>query len=753
MNEYLKNGRMWRLCLKELRESLRDRRTIVTLVLMPILVYPLLSMALQRLLIGGVSKGAQETAYIIGADSEETARRVRVLLEDVQKVNELGVVSPIQIQRNQGRKVESEKKDEQSDAPGTPVVPGASDEPIKATRDNIGFRIAVVTGMPLDQSLKEAQVDLTVSSLEMDSIETGRGKASTYQMKLEFRDGDLRSEAALSDMRRAMQVLNDYQFEIVRKRLDARLPALIQMRATGTGERVDVGGSIAGVIPLVLILMTITGAVYPAIDLTAGERERGTMEALIASPAPRFALLLSKYVAVVCVAILTAMANLFATWLTLSFGGLGQSLLGKQGFSIWTLLQILPLLAIFACFFSAILLALCSFARSFKEAQAYLIPVMLISLGPGLVTLMPNVEFTTWLGVVPLLNILLLSRDIMTGQSALVPAFAAVFSTIVYACATLVVASRLFGAEAATAGSQESWADLLGRPKKTRSAPELGELAIFLAGLFPVFFVMSNVGNMFGLRGSTAMGFNAVLLFVLFLFLPMGFCWYRRLDLLRTFQLYSKPNPREAGSRRILRLGSYLLAVLLLSGGLWMVAFESYLLLEDWSLASALSEEDRTKLKETFLTIPFWVVLLTGAIAPAVAEEFFFRGFVLSAFRSKLSAIRSVSYTALLFGLFHVIAGSVLSLEKFLPTIILGLALGAVAVQTGSLWPGVLLHALHNGLVFSMSRFTEAGLAEWFGADTKHLPWPWLLGGVISIALGFTLLFMFHRPKPYEDID
>ena len=751
MNEYLSNGRLWRLCQKELRESLRDRRTIVTLVLMPILVYPLLSMALQRLLIGGLSKGEAESAYVIGAEDDATALNLRSLLQDVQRATDSGTVSPIQITRIDSKRT---SKGEPAEKPKPPENSPESDRPsVDPKSIHVKFDIVVVERIPLSEALQTGEIDLSLTKLEMTDVELDTGSAPSYQMGLGFRDGDLRSESALSELRRAMQLINDYQFEVVRKRIDKRLPALIQFNATGIGVKVDPAASIAGVIPLVLILMTITGAVYPAIDLTAGERERGTMEALIATPAPRFALLLSKYVAVVCVAILTALANLFATWITLSFGGLGQAILGKQGFSIGMLLQILPLLAIFAAFFSAILLALCSFARSFKEAQAYLIPVMLISLGPGLVTLMPNVKFTTLLGIVPLVNILLLSRDIMTGQSSLVPAFAAVFSTIVYACATLVVASRLFGAEAATSGSQESWADLLGRPKKQRALPDIGELAIFMAILFPIFFVASNTGAMLNLQGSIAMFFNALLLVALFGLLPLSYAWYRRLVLSKTFLLSPISNPRETAVARTARQGSYLTAVLMLSGGLWMVAFESYLLMENWSLVSKLSDEERVRLKETFMEIPFWVVLLTGAIAPAVAEEFFFRGFVLSAFRSKLNAFRSVLYTAILFGLFHVIAGNILSLEKFFPTIILGVAIGYVAIKTGSLWLGILLHALHNGLVFGMSRFSEGDLAKWFGADTKHLPLPWLVGGGISILLGITILFFASRqPETYEDI-
>ncbi len=742
MNEYLSNGRLWRLCQKELRESLRDRRTLFTLVLMPILVYPLLSMALQRLVIGANTKSKPDPEFVLGVVNDETANKMREMLQEAQKVIDAGFVSPISVVRIADQKGSVDPKSE------TNAV-----EPKKQQLEELpSFEIVVSDLDTLAKGLRDGHVDLVISKLKIELVTLDRGAVPSHEIQSEFRQNDFRSEAALAAIRRATQLLNDYQADLIRKRVDRKLPVAMTFKATGIAEKVDLSSSIAGVIPLVLILMTITGAVYPAIDLTAGERERGTMEALIATPAPRFALLLSKYVAVVTVAVLTALANLFATWMTLSFGGLGQALFGKSGFSIWMLVQILPLLVIFASFFSAILLALCSFARSFKEAQAYLIPVMLLSLGPGLVTLMPNVQFTTLLGIVPLLNILMLSRDIMTGQSSLVPAFAAVFSTIIYACATLVVASRLFGAEAATSGSQESWSELFGRPKKRQMLPDVGELAIYLAILFPVFFVASNLGGIFELKGSWALFFNAAFLFLLFLILPLAYVWYRRVDIPNTFRLSEGIGIGEPIFKRLARWVGYVAAVVLLSAGLWMVAFEAYLLFESWSLAAQLSEEDKERLKADFLAVPFWVVLMTGALAPAIAEEFFFRGFVLSAFRSKLSGFRSVLLSSLLFGLFHVVAGSVLSIEKFLPTIILGLAIGYVAIRTGSLLPGILLHALHNGLVFSMSRFTEQDLAKWFGDDTKHIPIAWLCGGGLAMASGVAVLFISsQRKRIHED--
>ena len=100
MQEYLGGGRLFRLCLKELRESLRDRRTLFTLVLMPILVYPLLSMAMQRLVIGAGSRSAGgPVEYIVGAGDEEGARVIASVLRDTARAANDGVRPAIEIRR------------------------------------------------------------------------------------------------------------------------------------------------------------------------------------------------------------------------------------------------------------------------------------------------------------------------------------------------------------------------------------------------------------------------------------------------------------------------------------------------------------------------------------------------------------------------------------------------------------------------------------------------------------------------------
>ena len=203
--------------------------------------------------------------------------------------------------------------------------------------------------------------------------------------------------------------------------------------------------ALAALLPLVLVLMTMTGAVYPSIDLTAGERERGTMEILMAAPIPRLSLLLAKYFAVVTVALLTALMNLGVMTATLFALGLGKHLFTSTWAFTLVLVEVLGLLVLFAAFFAAVLLTITSVARSFKEAQAYLIPLMILALAPAVVSLLPGLNLQGVYFYVPLLNIVLLSRDLLDGRSELLPTLLVVSVTALYALIALALAARIFG--------------------------------------------------------------------------------------------------------------------------------------------------------------------------------------------------------------------------------------------------------------------------------------------------------------------
>src|SRR5207247_1885269 len=136
-------------------------------------------------------------------------------------------------------------------------------------------------------------------------------------------------------------------------------------------------GMRARVVPVLLVLWSLTGALYPAVDLCAGEKERGTMETLLISPAGRAEIVYGKFLAIWVFSTATALLNLVSMGVTVwRFSSVLPSDLFRPVSLFWCLLLLLPLSA----FFSALCLAIGAYARSSKEGQYYLMPLFLVTL-------------------------------------------------------------------------------------------------------------------------------------------------------------------------------------------------------------------------------------------------------------------------------------------------------------------------------------------------------------------------------------
>lgn len=702
-------GRLSRLCLKELRETLRDRRTVVTLVLMPLLVYPLLTILFHRLQsFSQHSLGQLEC--IVGVESEQLGQAVRNYLS-------LGE----QLLRGRGA----------ASAGQAPTAPGAgagnADEPL----------IRWCVGNGLEDQVASQQIDVAVLLRSEARARRGPGPPGTLQLELLYRPNSALSRAGVAYLQSRLQAFNEQLLieRLARKGVRARPPTLLVSRAV---QARGAAASLTTLIPLILILMTITGAVYPAIDLTAGERERGTLETLMAAPVPRLGLLTAKYVAVVAVALLTATANLLAMSITLLSTGLAALVFGDEGLTLTLVLQVFALLILFAAFFSAILLALTSFARSFKEAQAYLIPLMLLALAPGMVSLMPKLQSNGLLSVLPLVNIVLLARDLFEGQVDLSLATAAVLSTVMYAVAAIALAARIFGTDAILYGSQASWSDLLFPARRRASGPSASAAMLCLALMFPLYFLSANVvARLAGFPAAARLGLAAALTAALFALFPLLVARWQRLGIREAFRL------QPAGA--VSCLGAVLLGV-----SLWPLAHEMFLLQRAAGLTSLTDDRIQAaqQLVESWKGIsPLWV-LLTLAIVPAACEEFFFRGYVFSALCRAVPPAATIAASAALFGVFHVVVTSALAVERFLPSTLLGLALGWVCWRTGSVFPGMLLHACHNSFLLLIACYRDQLAARmWGAAEQQHLPGLWLLGASLAVALGLLAVLLATSPK------
>jgi ABC-2 type transport system permease protein/sodium transport system permease protein len=482
----------------------------------------------------------------------------------------------------------------------------------------------------------------------------------------------------------------------------------------------------------VLLMMTITGAVYPAIDVTAGERERGTLEALVAAPVSRHELLLAKYVAVLTVALLTAVVNLVAMFTTISAAGLGSIVFGHAGLSLWLGVQLGGLLLLFASFFSAVLLAITSFARSFREAQAYLIPLMLLTLGPGLLSLSPALELTGPMALLPLMNVVLLARDLFLGTVSAPTALVVVVTTLVYAALAIGLASRIFGSDAILPGSTMSWraARTSGTPRTENLGAAAMVLSIAMAGalqstLGPLLLRWGSAGGTAGEIGAGALGTLGIFLGIPIVAGSMTGTSLRRICRLNWADL------RSWLSATLLGLGSGVLVIEVTLRGQssgWLEVSEA--LREALQMKSAALE-----------ALPLACVLFCLALIPALAEECFFRGLVQSGCQRLLGGTAGMFLTALTFAIFHVVSPGVLLWERFFPSFTLGLLLGALAWSARSTWPGVWLHAINNAGLLLLARYkAELVGAGWLDGEAVRLPWLWLAGAAATTITGVVLL-------------
>ncbi len=132
-----------------------------------------------------------------------------------------------------------------------------------------------------------------------------------------------------------------------------------------------------------------------------------------------------------------------------------------------------------------------------------------------------------------------------------------------------------------------------------------------------------------------------------------------------------------------------------------------------------------------------------------MCEELFFRGFLLRSFGSAMRPATAIVLTAALFGLFHILVRDALLLERFPPTALLGLVLGWVAWRTGSLWPGVLLHAIHNTTVLALPKLSPI-LGEWAQGLENHAHLPWWVPVSMLIPLTIATIIVTRTSAPSQ---
>jgi ABC-2 type transport system permease protein/sodium transport system permease protein len=446
---------------------------------------------------------------------------------------------------------------------------------------------------------------------------------------------------------------------------------------------------------------------------------------------PRLGLLFAKYLTVVTVAVLTALVNLVAMISTLLLSGLGPMLFGSQGLSIAVILQMFGLLLLFAAFFSAVLLCITSFARSFKEAQAYLIPLMLASLAPGVLGMMPGLRLSDW-AVAPLVNMVLLGRDLLEGGVEFGPALLVVVSTLIYSLAAIALAARIFGAEGVLYSEQSTVGDLLLRPALPQPYAAVSAALWCLALMIPLNFVLRGILLLLkqdeSLPDALQLWLGSILSVVLFAGLPGLFAWRGRVRLTSGFATTAPP--------WLTIVGGIVLGVSLWPLVLWTMSF----LPEDSLLGQNPEFVQRTIEFTRRLTL---TQKLLSIVAPVVLEEWFFRGYLYGALRQHLGALSTVLVTGFLFGMAHWVLNVEFGFARSLPSFALGIVIGGVREASGSIWPGMLLHYCHNAIL--ILKISDGATEE---TNVEPL---WILVGAAGSGIGAGLVWLGRARVPSHD--
>jgi sodium transport system permease protein len=211
---------------------------------------------------------------------------------------------------------------------------------------------------------------------------------------------------------------------------------------------------VGGFLAYIIITFGVIGAMYPAMDLAAGEKERGTMETLLCSPASRTDIVLGKFLMVLTGSLAAVACSLVSLAATLAFVGSALSAGpagGGGGIALAIdplgLLGVLAMVLPVSVLFSAVLFTTSLFARSYKEAQTYAQPVVFLAIIPVGIGTVPGIDLSLRLALVPVLNISLVCKEMLSGVWHW-GYIAAIFgTTTLYAACALALAVRMFRSE------------------------------------------------------------------------------------------------------------------------------------------------------------------------------------------------------------------------------------------------------------------------------------------------------------------
>lgn len=381
---------------KELLEVSRDRKTLIFMIVLPLLLIPLLFDVTVQ--------------FMIDAEEEADRKTLRYAIFGKEQLPEVADAFA---------------------ASGFPEVPLDDPAEIEAAVDDerIDFALVIQPPGPGRQHVVELWYDNAPISSKV--------KARTKEV-LDGLGADLR--------RHRLEALD---IDDPAEQQGVIEPVVMQPHGTAPMREV-IGERVGGMLPYLFIIFCFMGAMYPAIDLAAGEKERGTLETLLLVPISRGAVVLGKFLVVFTAGVVAALLQIvglggWLVWRSPELGGELGDVLATIGAG--DLLLVATMLVPTAAIFASLLLCISIYAKSFKEAQSYMAPLNMLVILPAFLAMLPGVELDWTTASIPIVNISLAIKELIKGTMDPTLMVAILGSSTLLAAGMLWAATWWFGRE------------------------------------------------------------------------------------------------------------------------------------------------------------------------------------------------------------------------------------------------------------------------------------------------------------------
>lgn len=690
---------------RELRDQARDRRTLFSVVGLPVLLYPL--MGLMVLQVMQFRQTHPSRLQVIG-------------LAELPGTPELFV--PVEAETKEGEDAQEARYEF---SPALLADAGvASKFEIEATKASIDSQVVEKTAK---ESLQSEGFDAIIyfppgfkERMEsfQDEMANGSGDSESEFPSPQLITNSSEERSTLAN-NRLRQILHAWREKVIQKNLEANhVPTVItdpfSIGTLDLSEKpLDQSSYMwAKIFPFIVVIWALTGAFYPAIDLCAGEKERGTLETLLSSPALRSEIVAGKLLAIMTFSIATSVLNLLSMGFTASFvmGQFGDGeMAGRMNFGpppIWSLGWLFLALIPMAALFSALALAIATMARSSKEGQYYLLPLLMLNLPLVVLPVLPDTELTFGTSLIPVSGMSFLLKTLMEGDYRTAALYTLPVLGVTAFCIWVAIrwAIDQFNNESVLFRESErfslqAWLKKVWRDRQATPTA---------AGAFVMGIVLLALPHMLGRYITPATGPDGKLgtpqLIQYMLTLQVGLIL---LPVLVAAAIFT----RSIAKTFLLRMPDRQMAVGVVLAPLLAICLHPFALYLRGIIQNTIpmSQDLQDRLQNTLGGIegmPIFVIFTMFAILPAICEEFACRGFILSGMRHIGHKWAAISISAIFFGLLHGI------LQQSIPATIFGLMIGFIAVQTRSILPAILFHATHNSLVFAQGMIVNETLDD-----------------------------------------